>query len=168
MEEITIRPANEEDYTYINKIKKLETTLENVIAEPEDKDSPNVRNKGRNIIKTDYWYIALDNNTPIGAALLKRYTSRNHQHVATVEITVDKKFQDKNIEDILMKEILLLSDKILKLKRLEVFISSSNTKYINFYKKYDFLIEGLKKYSICENNTLVDEFMMSRIQYTNM
>ena len=67
-----------------------------------------------------------------------------------------------------MKEVLLLADKILKLKRLEVFISADDTEYINFYKKYDFLIEGLKKYSISKNGTLVDEFMMSRIQYSNI
>ncbi|CDM70479.1 Acetyltransferase, GNAT family [Clostridium bornimense] len=168
MENITIRPANEKDYTYISKIKKFENNMENIIVEPEDRQDSTVRKKGRNIIKTDYWYIAEVNDITIGAALLNRYSTKRHQHVATVEITVDKAYHDKGIEDKLMKEILLLADKILKLKRLEVFISADDTEYINFYKKYDFLIEGLKKYSISKNDTLVDEFMMSRIQYSNI
>ena len=168
MEKITIRPANANDHTYLSRIKKFENNMENIIVEAEERPNSSVRKKGRNIIKTDYWYIAEINDTPIGAALLNRYSTKRHQHVATVEITVDKEYHSKGIEDKLMKEILLLADKILKLKRLEVFISADNTEYINFYKSYDFLIEGLKKYSISKNGTLVDEFMMSRIQYSNI
>lgn len=168
MENIAIRPANAKDYTYISKIKKFENNMENIIIESDDRQNSATRRKGRNIIKTDYWYIAEANNTAIGAALLNRYSTKRHQHVATIEITVDKAYHDKGIEDELMKEVLLLADKILKLKRLEVFISSDDKEYINFYKKYDFLIEGLKKYSISKNGTLVDEFMMSRIQYSNI
>lgn len=166
MEDITIRPSNEKDFTYISKIKRIENNMANTILNSEDIKKSSSGKKGRNIIKTDYWYIAEINGSPVGAALLKRYSSKKHQHIATVEITLNENYHGKGIEDKLMSEIILLADKFLKLKRLEVFISTDNEELITFYKKYDFLIEGLKKYSISKNDALIDEFMMSRIQYS--
>ena len=97
MEKITIRPANANDHTYLSRIKKFENNMENIIVEAEERPNSSVRKKGRNIIKTDYWYIAEINDTPIGAALLNRYSTKRHQHVATVEITVDKEYHSKGI-----------------------------------------------------------------------
>lgn len=62
-----------------------------------------------------------------------------------------------------MNELIDLSDNILRLKRLELFVFIDNEKAINLYKKYGFTKEGVQQCSALKNGMYTDEMMMARM-----
>jgi putative acetyltransferase len=91
--------------------------------------------------------------------------TQGKKHVAQISIMVDKDYHSQGIGTALMKELINLSDNILDLKRLELFVFVDNKKAINLYEKFGFKEEGVQKYSALKNGKYTDELMMARIQY---
>ena len=76
---------------------------------------------------------------------------------------VDANFHSQGIGTALMRELINLSDNILGLRRLELFVLGDNQKAIDLYKKFGFKVEGKQKYSALKNGKYTDELMMARI-----
>lgn len=162
MFEINIRPVELQDYTDISRIRKMDGVKENILAtseEPEDK----IKNKIISITENDYWYVAELNGHVVGLAILNRYGNSRKKHVAQISIMVDKNYHSQGIGNALMNKLINLSDNILKLKRLELFVFIDNEKAINLYKKYGFTKEGVQQCSALKNGMYADEMMMARI-----
>ena len=159
---INIRPVELNDYVSLSRIRKMDGVMENILAtsdEPLDK----VKNKILNRTNNDFWFVAEIDHAVVGTAILNRCSNPRKNHVGSLTIMVDKGYQKKGIGMALMKELINLSDNVLKLKRLELFVLADNEIAINLYKKFGFVIEGVQKYSAIKNGEFCDELMMARI-----
>lgn len=164
MIDINIRPVELQDYTDISRIRKMAGVMENILASPEESEKK-IKNKIINITENDYWYIAELNGQVVGVAILNRYGNPRKKHVGQITIMVDKNYHSQGIGNALMKELINLSDNILGLRRLELFVFVNNKKAINLYEKFGFKEEGVQKYSALKNGEYADELMMARIQF---
>jgi putative acetyltransferase len=159
---INIRPVKLQDFRDISRIRKMAGVMENILATPEEPEEK-VKNKIENITENDYWYVAEANGQVIGVAILNRYSNQRKSHAAQISIMVDANFHSQGIGTALMRKLINLSDNILGLKRLELFVFIDNQKAIDLYKKFGFKVEGKQKYSALKNGKYTDELMMARI-----
>lgn len=159
---LNIRPVRLEDFWDISRIRKMDGVMENILANPDESEEK-VISKIMNITKNDYWFIAELDEIVVGLATLNKYVNPRKNHAAQMSIMVDSNYHSKGIGTALMEELTRVSDSILKLKRLELFVFADNKKAIGLYKKFGFQVEGVQKYSALKNGVYADELMMARI-----
>lgn len=160
---INIRAVKVDDYIDISKIRKMDGVKDNILS-TSDEPAEKMKNKIMSITSNDFWFVAEDNCKVIGVSILNRHSNPRKKHVASITIMVDSNYHSKGIGTLLMKELINLSDNIIKLKRLELQVFADNKKAIKLYKKFGFVEEGVQKYSAIKNDIYTDELMMARIQ----
>lgn len=143
--DINIRPVKLEDYIYISKIRKMNGVKDNILSTPDEPEEK-MKNKIMNITSNDYWFVAEEDRRVIGVAILNRHSNPRKSHVASITIMVNGEYHSKGIGTLLMKELINLSDNIIKLKRLELQVFADNERAINLYRKFGFIEEGVKKW----------------------
>lgn len=159
---INIRHVKVEDYIDISKIRKMDGVKDNILA-TSDEPAEKIKNKIMNITSNDFWFVAEDNHKVIGVSILNRHSNSRKKHVASITIMVDSNYNSNGIGTLLMKELINLSDNVIKLKRLELQVFADNEKAIKLYKKFGFVKEGVQKYSAIKNGVYTDELIMARI-----
>jgi len=85
--------------------------------------------------------------------------SKKVKHSANIFLGVRKKYWGQGVASSLMIETMSWARRI-RLKRLELAVSSNNHKAIKLYHSHGFELEGVKKYAISTNGTLEDENIM--------
>ncbi|WP_297637427.1 GNAT family N-acetyltransferase [uncultured Clostridium sp.] len=160
--DINIRSVKVDDYIDISKIRKMEGVENNILA-TSDEQTEKMKSKIMNITPNDFWFVAEKDGKVIGVSILNRYSNPRKKHVASITVMVDSDYHSKGVGTLLMKELIKLSDNILKLKRLELQVFIDNENAIKLYKKFGFVKEGLQKYSALKNDVYTDELMMARI-----
>lgn len=101
----------------------------------------------------------LENDKVVGYLSIEAYRNNRKSHVATVGIGVLESHYSKGIANQLVIE-LIKHAKANELRRIEAYIARSNYKSITIAKKFDFIIEGIKKNAIKINDTYEDEYLM--------
>jgi L-phenylalanine/L-methionine N-acetyltransferase len=158
-----IRDASPMDSKEINNIRQMSGVMENILSypsEPQDKVEKRIKNRTEN----DYWFVAEKDNKVVGLIILNRHSNPRKSHVGHISIMVSSIYHGQGIGSKLMEHILDLSDCILGLKRLELFVFEENIKAIKLYQKYGFEIEGKLHCSALRNNVYSNELIMARIK----
>ncbi len=106
-------------------------------------------------------FLAIDSKKILGFASIRPYEGRMN-HSADFVIFVDSNFHKMGIGTKLMKSILQRA-KSEKLKRLELGVFIDNKKAIEFYKKFGFKKEGIKRKALQRDKKLFDEIIMAKL-----
>jgi ribosomal protein S18 acetylase RimI-like enzyme len=86
------------------------------------------------------------------------------RHTLSIALGVKVEFQEKKIGSFLLREMIRTFEVDNELKRLFLTVMVNNQKAINLYKKMGFVIEGILRNSINQNNEMIDEYIMSIVK----
>jgi ribosomal protein S18 acetylase RimI-like enzyme len=107
------------------------------------------------------WLIALHNNQVVGEIDISVKPFVRIKHCGLLTIGVIKAYQDRGLGSKLMEEALLWAKKE-GLKRIELYVFDSNKKAQNLYKKYNFIVEGRRKFFLYHgDNNYEDDLLMA-------
>lgn len=110
----------------------------------------------------DFLFVAEKSNELIGFITASRGTANRIKHRAYVVIGIRKEFQGQGIGTTFFSELdrWALEQGI---HRLELTVMTHNRAAKSLYEKCGFMIEGVKKDSMCVDGVYVDEYYMSKI-----
>lgn len=161
---LDIRAVKLQDAEEIYNIRQMKGVMENILSYPEEpKDK--VFNRIKNLTENDHWFVAEYNNKVIGLIMLSAHGNPRKNHVGHIGIMIDENFHGQGVGSKLMKYLIDFSDKMLKLKRLELYVFTENTRARKLYEKFGFQEEGILKCSALRNGQYSDEILMARANY---
>ena len=85
-------------------------------------------------------------------------------HVAYLGMGLHDDFQGRGIGSRLLREIIMIADDWLNLRRIELTVYVDNAPAIALYKRNDFEIEGMHRDFAFRGGTFVDAYAMARIK----
>lgn len=159
-----IRPVKVEDAQAINEIRRMDEVMENMLGIPSERVDRSVEFL-KNLSENDHLFVAEiqeETKKVVGLIGLHVKKSPRLRHSAGIGIMVHKDYQGQGIGTALMKTVIDLADNWLMLKRIELDVFVDNQKAIEFYKKFGFEVEGLKKYAAIRNGKYADLYIMAR------
>jgi ribosomal protein S18 acetylase RimI-like enzyme len=115
--------------------------------------------------RTAIFLVAEVDGQVVGSLKCTGYRQRAFRHVATLDIAIHKDFRSQGIGTALMQEAVSWAKSIGFIKRIELFVYSSNEVAIALYKKFGFEVEGLRKKGLCHRGAYVDYYMMALLLF---
>lgn len=108
------------------------------------------------------WLVALNSHEIIGEIDLSIKNLSRIRHIASLTMGVLKANQGQGIGTKLMAKSLEWAA-AQQLKRIELYVFASNIKAQNLYKKYGFVLEGVRKNFLkISENSYEDDFLMAK------
>ena len=166
LDNLKIRAIRVEDAFLINEIRTMEGVFENLPTIYSERITFT-----HNFItglspESDHMLVAEIFSTNyvkiVGVAGLHINRNSRQRHSAAVGIFVHTDYQHKGIGKKLMDKLVEIADKWVLLKRIELEVISDNIPAINFYKKYGFKDEGIKKHCVIKDGEYKDVILMAR------
>ena len=156
-----IRPVKIEDAADINRMRRMNGVMENIIGIASERVS-DAEAFIRALSTNDHLLVAEFNETVVGCVGLHVSSKPRQHHSAELGIMVDTDYQKQGIGKALMTAILEIADNWLNLLRVELCVFVDNEAAIALYRKMGFVTEGTKKYAAIRNGVYADEFLMAR------
>lgn len=112
-----------------------------------------------------YNLVALVENEVVGQITLGTYPGNpRRKHAGHIGMSVRDGFHGKGIGSALMREILMLADNWLALKRIELEVFVDNAPAIGLYEKFGFESEGVQRAFAYRDGAYVDTLRMARVR----
>lgn len=166
--DMVIREINLKD---AEKFWQMQSALDKetkfMMLEPDErkKDIDRIKGMIENIRKAnDFLFVVEENDELIGFITANRGTSNRTKHRAYVVIGIRKAFQGRGLGTKLFSEL----DKWAVntgIHRLELTVMVQNVTAKALYEKCGFVVEGVKKDSMCVDGEYVDEYYMSKVNH---
>ena len=156
-----IRPIKVEDAADINRMRRMNGVMENILGIPSERISDSEAFI-RAFSSNDHLLAAEVDESVVGFAGLHISHKPRLRHSAELGILIHTDYQRQGIGKALMIAILDIADNWLNLKRVELCVFVENEAAINLYRKLGFVVEGTKKYGAIRNGLYADEYMMAR------
>jgi RimJ/RimL family protein N-acetyltransferase len=124
-----------------------------------------LRRKIEDYSKKMHLYLSAFCNSEIVGQLSFRPAKPKHKetlHIGEFGIVIRSDFWGTG----LAKHMMLMMEKAAKesnITRIEATVRENNLRGLNFYKKMDYQIEGIKKNAYKKNNTYIDEFYIAKL-----
>lgn len=112
--------------------------------------------------KGDFFYVAEVNEKMIGFTMAMKESLNRTKHRAYVVIGIRQAYQGQGIGGRLFDQLDKWAHEQ-SLRRLELTVMVHNEVGIALYEKKGFMVEGVKKDSMCVDGEYVDEYYMGRI-----
>lgn len=108
--------------------------------------------------------VAVVDGEVVGAIGLYTLSHARLRHTGSIGMAVRDDWQGKGVGSALMREVLLLADNWLNLKRVELEVYTDNPAAIALYTKFGFAHEGTKRAYAFRDGHYVDAHMMARVR----
>jgi len=161
-----IRPIKVED---AEKLWQLQSELDKetkfMMLEPDErkKDIDNTKRMIESVRSAnDFLFVAEESDELVGFITAGRGTANRIKHCAYIVIGIRKSYQGKGIGSEFFKELDRWAEDA-KLRRLELTVMVSNIGAKKLYEKNGFVVEGIKKDSMCVDGEFIDEYYMGKI-----
>ena len=101
----------------------------------------------------------------VGSASLAVFPRPRRAHAGEIGLAVDERHQGQGVGTALLRELLVLADRWLGLRRVELTVSAGNTHAIRLYERFGFVVEGrLREYSLTDGQ-YTDVLVMGRLSH---
>lgn len=108
----------------------------------------------------DLFLVAESDNALIGYAMLRRGRWDSTRHVGTITMSVKEGFRDIGLGSAMTEYVLRAAERR-GLERLELGVLASNVRATALYKKFGFIVEGIKRDAFKLNGQYVGDVMMA-------
>lgn len=162
--EILIRATELKDAREIHEIRIMDNVRDNILS-----------TTGESLIKAEEFlkasipsglqFVATIDEKVVGQIGMHVEKNPRCAHIGAIGMMVHRDYQGQGIGSKLLEKILELADDYLMLRRIELTVFTSNEAAINLYKKYDFVIEGTKKYGAIRKGSYEDLYYMGRYKH---
>lgn len=107
------------------------------------------------------FFVVVDGRAIVGVLDIRGGTRKMTRHAGMLGMSILKPFRGRGIGDRLMGAALDWARSTGVLKRIELNVYARNTAAIHLYRKYGFVVEGIRRGAICENGTFLDDYLMA-------
>lgn len=114
-------------------------------------------NKSKNSI----FLIAEEDGRIIGNLICKGSDREKIKHNVVLGMSVDKNYRNTGIGSRLMEQAIKWAKNTGLVKRIELYVFTTNARAIHLYMKYGFKIEGEKQKALKVNDEYVNEYVMA-------
>ena len=144
---------------------ELDKETKFMMLEPDEREKDIDRTKGmiESIRKAnDFLFVAEESDVLIGFITAGRGTANRIKHRAYVVMGIKEEFHGRGVGTKLLNELdrWALEQGIY---RLELTVMTHNVKALALYEKCGFVVEGVKKDSMCIDGEYIDEYYMGKI-----
>ena len=144
---------------------ELDRETKFMLLEPDEREQDINRTKG--MIKSiqeanDFLYVAEVSAELIGFITASRGIANRIKHRAYVVMGIRKQFHGRGVGTKLLNELDQWAVRT-GIRRLELTVMVHNVKAISLYEKGGFVVEGVKKDSMCIEGEYIDEYYMGKI-----
>ena len=159
----SIEVEDAEKFWQLQSALDKETTF--MMLEPEERVKDLDRTKGmiENICKVDdFLFVAEEEDELIGFITARRGNANRIKHCAYVVIGIRKEFHGRGLGKRFFDK---LEERALEggIRRLELTVMAHNMAAKSLYEKCGFVVEGVKKDSMCVDGQYIDEYYMGKI-----
>lgn len=111
-----------------------------------------------------YSLVAEVDSKIVGQIGMDVMTNPRRKHVANIGMAIDEEWQGKGVGKALLDSMLVLANKWLAIKRIELEVYTDNQAAIVMYEKFGFKIEGTAKQYAFRDGEYVDVHLMAKVQ----
>ena len=150
---------------FLNLQLELDKETKFMLLEPgeREKDANRTKVMIESILKAnDFLFVAEIAGELIGFITASRGNANRIKHRAYVVMGIKKEFHGRGVGTELLYELERWAARC-GIRRLELTVMVHNVKAISLYEKFGFVIEGVKKDSMCIDGEYVDEYYMGKI-----
>lgn len=164
---ISFRKISIEDAEHFLKLQRtldLETSY--MLLKPEERRSEVsevIQSILESIHSNSFFIVAVNENEElVGYLSAQRGIYKKINHTAYIVVGILQKYQGKGIGKQFFSQLNAWTEEE-KVIRLELTVMSTNLRAINLYEKQGFQKEGIRKKSIYQNGTFIDEYYMAKL-----
>ena len=110
-----------------------------------------------------YNHVAEVDGTIVGQIGMDVMTNPRRKHVANIGMAVDEHWQGKGVGKALLDSMLVLANKWLAIKRIELEVYTDNQAAIALYQQSGFVTEGTAKGYAFRDGKYTDVYLMARV-----
>ena len=102
--------------------------------------------------------------TLVGAASLMAFQRPRRTHAGEIGLAVDEAYQGRGVGTALLRELLMLADRWLGLRRVELSVAAGNAHAIRLYERHGFVVEGRLRGYCLTDGAYTDVLVMGRLR----
>ena len=160
---VIIRAIEVDDWEALAALQRCPKVRKGTLKMPY-RSASDTRKRLENPPDNHYQLVAIEisKSQLVGVVSLTQYKA-SRQHVAGLGMAVHDDFHGLGIGSKLLKEVLMIADDWLNLKRVELSVFVDNLPALHLYKKFGFEVEGTLKKFAFRSGSSVDAYTMARI-----
>ncbi|WP_061994776.1 GNAT family N-acetyltransferase [Clostridium sp. ATCC 25772] len=161
IKKLIIREAKIEDANEIIKLVKRVMREVQFFTKESEEFNLTIEQEIEYIKKTSLFLIAEMEGKIVGCTTLQKGNSIRTRHVSTFGITILKEYSGLKIGSALIKRVIEWA-KVNEIEKIELEVFSKNVVAIGLYKKFGFIVEGVRNKNIKINGNYEDTLLLAK------
>jgi len=161
--QVEIRPLGPDDADDLYEIFRQRQVCRTTLQMPSQEYSANLK-RMRDLPPNLHRFVAVTQERVVGTISLRQLQLPRRSHLGWLGMAVHPEFWGLGIGSRLMEATLDLADNWLDLKRVELDVNTDNPGGIRLYQKFDFAIEGVKRFHAYGDGRWGHSYFMARIR----